>query len=172
MSNKWKKIVASVAPTLGTALGGPLAGVAVNALAKGLLGKEGATEADVAMAVESLTPEGLTKLRELDQQFQIEMRKLDVDLERIAAQDRESARQLGTKTSIAPQIVLSAIFVLGYFASLYVVFEGQAATPNVVLTTLIGTLTAGVVQILNYWFGSSHGSARKTEVLANGAGHR
>ena len=52
MSN-WKAIVGTVAPALATALGGPLAGVAVKAIADKVLGKPAATEADVAAAIEA-----------------------------------------------------------------------------------------------------------------------
>jgi len=39
MSTTWKGIVGTVAPALATALGGPLAGVAVRAIAEKVLGK-------------------------------------------------------------------------------------------------------------------------------------
>ena len=47
----WKSVVRTVAPTLATALGGPLAGAAVQALSVALLGRPDGTEQEVAEAV-------------------------------------------------------------------------------------------------------------------------
>jgi len=92
MKVDWKSIVSTVAPVLATALGGPLAGVAVKAIASGLGAKEGATEADVAQLVTAGDPQTLVKLSEIDRQFEKDMAALGIDLEKITAEDRANAR--------------------------------------------------------------------------------
>jgi hypothetical protein len=56
MSN-WKQTLMAVAPTLATALGGPLAGAAVGVIGKALLGDD--FDGDIESAVSGATPEQL-----------------------------------------------------------------------------------------------------------------
>jgi len=170
MSDKWKRILASVAPGLATALGGPLAGTAVAAIGKAILGKDNATEAEVAEAVETASPETLVALRQADKQFEVRMAELDLDLERLAVEDRISARTTMVATRIWPQVVLSGVFDGGYIALVIYLFAGEwAFTPEqmALVTAVVGVLTAGVIQTLNFWFGSSLGSKVKTDALVN-----
>ena len=53
------------------------------------------------------------------------------------------------------QIILSSVFLIGYFAMLYLFITGNVATPldwKDTLAALLSVLTAGVLLILNYWF--------------------
>lgn len=52
----WKEIVRAVAPTLATALGGPLAGVATSEISNAILGKSDGTEAELGDALVKATP--------------------------------------------------------------------------------------------------------------------
>lgn len=169
MSN-WKQIISSVAPALGTALGGPLAGIATKYIADKLLGNEQATEQEIAEAILGATPEQLAKLKQLDNQFQLEMKQLEIDIYALSVQDRDSARKM-FEVNIWPQVILSALFVLGYFIVLGLLLFNQQLLPASnsaflgVITTVLGVLTAAVPQILNFWFGSSLGSKEKTREL-------
>lgn len=161
-------ILQSVAPTVATALGGPFAGMAVKALTDGL----GTTDPDTTMeAIASADPTILVKLREIEQQVKKQAADLEIDLEKVAAADRDSARQREIQTGdhTTPQ-VLAAIAVLGFFAILGgVLWKGipDGAGGNV-LMLLIGTLTGIVMAVYNYYFGSSKGSSDKTKMLMNG----
>jgi len=167
----WKATLATVAPVLAAAVGGPLTGTAVGVLAKQLLGNESATELEVSQAIASATPEQLAKLRDIDHQFDIEMKKLGVDVIKIDAEDRGSARALAKARGMAPQITLSIAYNVGYFVILYQ-FINATASDSIgdwqkgVIGTLIGILTAAIPQINNFWFGSSSGSKEKTAKLA------
>ena len=108
----WRKTLATVAPAIATALGGPLAGVAVQMAGKAIGLGEGATEGDVEAAVLSGNPDVLVRLREVNAQFEKDMAALGVDLERIHAGDRDSARQMAIAQGTIIQAILSAI--LGY----------------------------------------------------------
>jgi len=173
VSPKLRRIVGSVAPALATALGGPLAGMATAAISKELLGKPDASPEELEQALFTSGPEVLVKLRELDRQFEAEMRKLDIDLAALEVKDRASARRMFS-VNVWPQVTLSALFVGGYFAVLYALFDqvrsgALAEVPSWVLglsTTLLGVLTGEVPRIMAFWFGSSLGSKEKTRVLA------
>ncbi len=108
----WRKTLATVAPAIATALGGPLAGVAVQMAGKAIGLSDGCTESDVESAVLSGNPDVLVRLREVNAQFEKDMAALGVDLERIHAGDRDSARQMAIAQGTIIQAILSAI--LGY----------------------------------------------------------
>lgn len=168
MSFDWKSLVGTIAPTLATALGGPMAGMAVKAIAGSLLGDENAGEADIAAALQGATPADLLKLKEADQSFKLEMEKLGVDLERIAAGDRDSARQREIATKDNAPKILAGVIVIGFFATLatiaFVAIPDGAQQP---INILLGSLTALLIQVGNYYFGSSAGSKEKTRHLAS-----
>ncbi len=164
----WKKIVGTVAPGIASALGGPLAGLAVGALGKALLGDEAAGEEAVSQAILAANPEALAKVKLAEIEFQARMKELDIDLERIHGADRASARAMAAATSLTPQVILAAVFITGFVAILWAVFSGQAQLDEPtrqIATILLGILAAGVTQILNFFFGSSSGSKQKTELL-------
>ncbi len=166
MNFDWKKTLATVAPALATALAGPMAGVAVGMATKAL-GIEQSEEA-LAEAVASGNPDILVQLKKVNNDFVVELKRLDVDLEKIASADRSSARDMATKTTLAPQIILSALFVVGFIAVLYGVFGGGVTVTETMQDAamyLLGILSAGILQIMNFFFGSSSGSQQKTHLM-------
>jgi hypothetical protein len=162
----WKGLLGSIAPTFATALGGPVAGMAVKALSKTLLGHEEGSEADIELAMAEASPDTLLKIKEADNAFKLEMQRANIDLEKIAADDRANARtrEIATKDN-APKI-LATVIVIGFFATLYTIAfislpEGAQQPVNI----LLGALTAMLTQVGNYYFGSSAGSKAKTDLL-------
>lgn len=164
----WRALVGTVAPTLGAALGGPLGGMAGSLIAKTLLGKDKASDAEIATAMASATPEQLLALKKADQDFATRMKELDVDVFRLETADVQSARSLFA-VNYWPQMTLSALFIGGYFAIMYAYIGGKVAiAPEIkdTVTVLIGIMSASVTAIMGFWFGSSFGSREKTAALA------
>lgn len=162
LSEKARKIIGAVAPGLGAALGGPLGGLAGNMIADALGG-----EGNVEKALLAQKPEILLALKAADQAFEARMEELQIDRERLYVGDVASAREMA-KINMVPQIVLSALFVLGYFVLLLSWMLGDIAIPESghdLFVGLIAVLGAAVTQILNFWFGSSHGSAVKNNAM-------
>ena len=160
----WKDIVKAVAPTLGVALGGPMGGAATKFLTDKLLGDNGGNSEDIESFILGASPEQLAELKKIDNEFKIKMRDLNIDVFELESKDRDSARGL-YRVNVWPQIVLSAIFIIGYFAILYMLFSGEVSiseSQRDVVNILLGVLTAAVPQILSFWFGSSLGSKEKT----------
>ena len=170
MSFDWKSLVRSVAPALGATLGGPAGGLAVKFLADKFLGNPEAEEQDIAEAIMSASPEKLLELKKLDQDFALQMKELDIDIDRLAIGDRKDARQM-FKVNIWPQVILSALFVVGYFAiiGLLIYFYDIDLNDRVfgILNTVIGVLTGAIPMILQFWFGSSLGSKEKTAQMGS-----
>ncbi len=112
-------IVKTVAPTIATAMGGPLAGMAVRTLSETLLGHPDGTEEELAHAAVTASPDQLLALKHAENNFKLEMKKLDVDLERISAGDRDSARQMAMQNprDWTPR-ALAAVITVGFFGVL------------------------------------------------------
>ena len=166
MSSTWKDIVATVAPALATALGGPLAGTAVRALSTRLLGRDDGSEDDVSQAVLSADPETLLKIKQLDKDFSVQMRQLDVDLEKAAAGDRDSARKREIALGDTAPATLACVVVAGFFGVLaMLVFVDIPQAAQQPINLLLGALTAMLTQVGNYYFGSSAGSSRKNAII-------
>jgi len=164
----WKKTLATVAPAIATALGGPLAGVAVSMAGKALGLGDGATESDVEAAVLSGNPDVLVRLREVNTQFERDMKALDIDLERIHAGDRLSARDLAKSKGTLVQTALTVLFCSVFAVLIGQIFTGQEVVHSSmrdIANFLLGTLTGILMQQMNFWFGSSSGSKEKTQKL-------
>jgi hypothetical protein len=167
MDFDWKSLVKTVAPTLATALGGPLAGMATRVIAGAVLGDEDADEGQIAAALQGASPDALMALKKADQDFAVRMRKLDIDEIKMANDDRSNARQreIATKDKMPAIIALAALG--GFFGILtamaFVELPDKSVQP---LTLMLGALGALVGSIGNYYFGSSAGSAKKNEMIA------
>ncbi len=165
----WKALVATVAPWIGTALGGPLGGAAVGAIADAL-GLSDKTEASIKSALSGVTPEQLLAIKSADQAFAIKLQELGYqntkDIEALAAGDRDSARKREmTVQDWTPRVL--AYLVVGAFIGVIIgVLGGWGKADSVLAGTLIGYLSAKAEQVIAYYFGSSSGSAEKTRLLA------
>lgn len=168
----WKKVLGSVAPALATALGGPLAGMATAAVSDALLGKPDGSEAEMAVALKAGGAEALLKLKEADQKFALDMKRIGVDLEKIAQEDRSSARDREVKTGDkATPRMLATVIVCGFLLTVWYVLSGQVEglkdpVAAGLIGTLIGYVSAKADQVVSYYFGSSAGSQEKNQLLA------
>lgn len=164
-----KDIIATVAPTLATALGGPLAGVATRAIAGKLLGREEATIKELeAAVVTGATGTDLVKLKELELQFKIDLENAGIELESIAAEDRDSARDRQVKMKDWTPSVLGLAIILGFFGMLaYIMKYGMPTQGNEVMLIMVGALSAMTTQVGNFFFGSSSGSKTKDALIAD-----
>ena len=173
----------SLAPYLGEAIGGAVGGpvgAAIGGKALGLVAdalglddEEAKDPKKIKRALASATPEQLLAIKNAEREFAQQMRALDIKEFQIEVQDRSSARRLAQATSSVPQMVLSTLFLGGYFGLMYLFFTDTAGVVGVVsdfakgqLGILIGVLAGSVPTILAFWFGSSRGSQEKTAHLA------
>jgi hypothetical protein len=186
-----KTALASMAPTLATMLGGPLAGTAVSALcgAFGMALDAGAD--DVTKAVQTgLTPESIAAVRAADQRHQealaqqgIDLHKLNADHEAALAQlevaDRTSARAINSGRDavwcIAAAILgtfalIMAAVLWGCFAlitgGMPVKDASVVAAVSGLVGAVVGYVAANAQTVVNFIFGGSLGSEKKTDALA------
>jgi len=162
-------ILATIAPTVATALGGPFAGMATTAML-GALGLAPETSKDDLMkAIAGATPEQMIKLKEIEQQFIIDLKKLDVDVLRLDAGDRDSARKREIATLDYTPRILSGLIVSLFIGVQYFVFGGHVldATMRDFAMRSLGTLDAALTMVLAYYFGSSSGSRAKDSQITS-----
>lgn|SRR5690242_10691529 len=169
---KIKSVLGTVAPSIASALGGPLAAVAVGSLSKALLGDpavgQDSPDKLEAAVLTANNPDVLLKLKQAENEFQLAMQTHGVDLEKIAQADRDSARQrqVALKDQ-APTILGYVVVALAVSLEAFVLLHGvPSSTDPVIVGRILGTLDAALTLVLSYYFGSSAGSDRKTELLA------
>jgi hypothetical protein len=161
-----KDILAVVAPTIGSALGGPLGGIAARTLATLLLGNSGASDAQIANAITAATPDQLLEIKKAEIQFQQRMRELDIDLERIAMQDRDSARKMQIATNSWTPTILSSIIVTAWVViQFYLLTHVVEIEMREIIMRTLGTLDAALGLVLAFYFGSSSSSRTKDETI-------
>ena len=159
-------LVRTVAPSIATAVGGPLAGMATRAISEALLGKPDGTEDELLSAAKSATPEQLLALKQAEQSFVVKMRELDLDLERISNEDRDSARNREIKTGDYTPKLLAAAVTFGFFGVLFwMIANGLPSNGGEAMLVMLGTLGTAWGAIVSYYFGSSAGSREKTQAM-------
>jgi membrane-bound ClpP family serine protease len=160
-------LLGQLAPSIATALGGPLAGVAVKTLSNALFGHENGTEEQISEAMASATPDQLAAIKKIDADFKVQMKSLDIDLERIAAGDRDSARQMQRDTKDWVPKVLAIVITLGFFGILiWMLLNGMPKTGTEALLMMLGALGTAWTGVVNFYYGSSAGSKAKNDILA------
>jgi len=160
-------LVRTVAPSIASAVGGPLAGMATKAISEALLGKPDGSEEELLQAAAKASPEQLLALKKAENDFALQMRELDIDLERIASEDRDSARNREIKTKDWTPKILAGGITVGYFGVLfYMLTHGLPTTGgSEAMLVMLGTLGTAFGGVMAYYFGSSAGSKEKTEAL-------
>jgi hypothetical protein len=152
----WKALLKTVAPVLGTALGGPLGGMAVSAIASAL-GLSESTEEAISTALSGAKPDDLLKLKLADQQFAKDMKALDVDLVKIAAGDRDSARKREVEMKDWTPRILAVVIVgtwgtVQWYLLQHVIHEDMRE----LVMRVLGTLDAALMLVLSYYYGASN----------------
>jgi len=165
-------LIGSIAPTIATALGGPVAGMAVRAISGALFGHENASEDDIMAALANPNGDQLAALKKIDADFKVQMKSLDIDLERISEADRDSARNMEIQTRDWIPRVLAVGVTLGFFGIVgYILHYGLPPTGGEALLMLIGTLGTAWTSVMGFYFGSSAGSKQKTDALTAALGN-
>lgn len=153
----------TIAPTIASALGGPLAGMAVDLVSKAC----GIDAKDVHASISEgkLSADQIAFIKQAELQLQARAQELGLDFEKIAAADRDSARnrEIAIATSeavpwinkmVTPAIACSVVVVWG--AVQYFLFHNIIPAEMRELTArVLGTLDGALMLVLSYYFGAS-----------------
>ena len=157
---EWLK---TLAPTIATCLGGPLAGMAVSAVAKAI----GVSPDEVQDVISSgkLTAEQVASIQLAELELKKQAQSMNLDFAKLIAEDKKSARdmQIATKSWIP---ALLAVFVtIGFFGILLGLMTEHFKTSDA-LMLMLGSLATAWTGVMAFYFGSSASSQAKTELLA------
>ena len=175
-----KDTIAADAPQLAKLLDGSNFDVAVGALGKTLLGDAEAPLADVVAEAKKgdklriaaaeqeaqlrLRQSGGTSLADLTALLQAQTAQ-----EKAGYQDTEDARQMQIKTHDSTTKWLAYIVTAAFFAliAILMLFPLKDPDPGVkdLLFTLLGVVATGWASIVGFYFGSSAGSAQKSQAI-------
>jgi Fe2+ transport system protein B len=148
-----KNLVGAVAPTLGSAMAGPLGGMAMGKIAE-VLGVSN-DQKSIQQALQNATPEQMLELKKAEQEFDVQMKELEVDVFKLETEDKQHARSMFSKDWTARIIGLCTIAgFLGYIflVTLQPPEQNSEALINLVLGYLGGLASA----IISFYFGASH----------------
>jgi len=153
MKALFKNIVGAVAPTLGTAIGGPMGGMAANMIAD-VLGVPN-DQKSIEQAIQNATPEQMLELKKAEQAFEVQMKELDVDVFALETQDKQNARSMFSKDWTAR--IIGVATIAGFLGYIFLVTlqppeQNSEALINLVLGYLGGLASA----IISFYFGASH----------------
>lgn len=169
-NKKITDVISSVAPTIAAALGGPLAGTAVQALSTALFGKPDAPATEVEAAVAAASPETLLKMKQAENQFKLDLEKLGVDRDRLIFDDMNSARQRHQQVKDKEPAILAylAMFVFALLVAIVLtqadMFAGNEFA-KYVIGIVIGSSIGWVDKAYNFYLGSSKGSKEKADAI-------
>jgi hypothetical protein len=156
--------LSQIAPSIATALGGPLAGLAVTAISKAL----GIDEKDVQSTIESgkLSADQLASLKKAEIELKAKAQELGLNFEKLATEDRKSARDMQSTTRSVVPPVLAMLVTIGFFGILFALMVGYAQKSDE-LMIMLGSLGTAWTGIIGFYFGSSSGSQEKDKMLYN-----
>jgi len=154
--------LAQIAPTIATALGGPLAGMAVSAVSKAI----GCTPEEVQNVISSnkLDATQVAALQQAELELKKQAQEMSLDFAKLAVDDRKSARDMQsvTKSFIPPLLALSVTG--GFFGILVGLMYGQIQhAPQIDI--MLGSLGTAWTGIIGFYFGSSASSQTKDQLL-------
>jgi hypothetical protein len=154
----------TLAPTIATCLGGPLAGLAVDAVSKAI----GIDPKDVQSTIDSgkLTAEQIAQIKEAEIGMAARAQELGLDFAKLAVDDRKSARQMQIETKSRIPGIMAIVVTLGFFGILIGLMLETFKTSDA-LMLMLGSLGTAWTGIIAYYFGSSAGSQAKDQMLHN-----
>jgi len=158
----WIDTLEKLAPTVASALGSPVAGMAVNALESAL----GMSGDDIQKTVEAgkLTADQVAAIQQAEIAIKAKAQEMNLDFAKLTNEDRASAREMQKAIKSWVPSFLAISVTCGFFGILVGLMLGkidQAAEVDIMLGSL-GTAWTGIVA---FYFGSSAGSQAKDAML-------
>jgi hypothetical protein len=154
----------SIAPTIATALGGPLAGMAVEAVSKAI----GVDPSEVQNTINSgkMSADQIAALQQAELGLKARAQEMGLDFEKLAVADRASARQMQMTTGSFIPPALSVMIVLAWAAvQFFLLTHVIEPTMRELIARVLGTLDGALMLVLSFYFGSSSGSQAKDTML-------
>jgi hypothetical protein len=119
-----------------------------------------------------------SELQKAERQYELEKARMNIEEDKVALEDRKNARDREYFMQSSPNATTLGKNITAYlaiaatalcFCLFYIVVINPdlcSETNNQILTYILGVLSALLSQVYSYYFGSSAGSSRKGETLA------
>jgi len=158
----WLDTIEKLAPTVASALGSPVAGMAVGAL-ESALGMSG-DEVQKTVEAGKLTGEQVAAIQQAELAIKAKAQEMNLDFAKLQYADAASARDMQkTVKSWVPPFLALAVTV-GFFGILVGLMVGLTKQ-NPEIDIMLGSLGSAWVGIISFYFGSSAGSQAKDQLL-------
>lgn len=157
--------LAKVAPTVASAMGGPLAGMAVEFVTK-KLGIDGGDVESVTKVLEEgkLSSDQIMQLKQAEIELKAKEKELGIRFEELANKDRADARAMQVATRSWIPATLAIAVTVGFFGILGLLMMGEAVKSDA-LMLMLGSLGTAWTGVMGFYFGSSAGSQDKDEMI-------
>lgn len=185
-SINWTKALPYIA-SLATGGVPALWATAAAAIGDAIGAKVEASPAGIDAAMRNVTPEQLAVLKESENRLKIAMRQADTEDKRIEADldkaylsDVDSARKAHGADKDVLTLGIAVLFVWAVLmgATLYglhamltegikIADVGIVATVFTILGSILGYVSNNAQQVISYYFGTSRGSSKKTDMMAD-----
>lgn len=169
----WKNVLSKLAPTVASAFLGPLAGTVVSAVGD-ILGISEPTQEKIAQAITNgqLTGEHIAAIKLLEMKLKSEEAERGFRYAELEVRDRESARRANVDGGTLNKLFWLSLWLITTVltAELCVLWLGVPhGVPEIIVGRILGMLDTVAAQVMNFWYGTSSGSTRKTDMMASGA---
>lgn len=166
----WKEVLGKLAPTAATLLGGPFAGLAVGAIASALGlptdSKDPVGDVKTALTNNQLSGEQIVALKQAELDVQKHLADNGIQIDQIAADDRDSARKREEIVKDDTPKILAYLLTIGFFGTLAFMMVGTIpVTGHDVLLIMVGSLGTAWTGMVAYYYGSSKGSHDKDDTI-------
>jgi hypothetical protein len=167
MNDALAGIFKTLAPTVASALLGPLGGVAVAAISKILGIGDGKVESITQAFNEGkITPDQLAEIKKLELEYQDNEKERGFKYAELEFKDSDSARQMQITTQSIVPAVMSFLITAGFFIILGWMMYDDTVKDSPPLLIMLGALGAEFSAVCKFWFGSTRESANKNVLLA------
>lgn len=163
-------LLKTLAPTIASALLGPMGGIAVAALGK-IIGVDNATVDTVSKAFTDgkITPDQLAEIKKLELEYQNEEKERGFKYSELEFKDRDSARNMQIATHSSTPTALTYLITVGFFGVLGAMLYDSAVVNSPPILIMLGTLGTAWTGCVAFWFGTSQSSQNKDKLLAAAA---
>jgi hypothetical protein len=154
---KWdsiKGLVGAIAPTIGTAIGGPVGAGAGKVLAQ-VLGVP-AEPAAGQKALSEATPEQLAEVKKADIEYKTRLAELEVDVFALETADKQNARVAHGGDWTPKVLALLAFLFFGGYVVLVTLQPPEQRESEAVINLVLGYLGGVISAVVSYYFGASN----------------
>jgi len=164
----WQDVLKTVAPTVASALLGPMGGIAVAAIGSAI-GIDAPTQDKIAKAFTAgqLTPEALEKIKLLELDYQNQEKERGFKYAELAFKDVDSARQMQIATHSKMPAVLTVLVTIGFFGVLILLILNPELKGNEIILIMIGQLSIAWAGCMAFYTGTTYSSANKNAMIAS-----